>query len=397
MQHWLPPVPLQEKAVTLVAPRIPMTLQLQLSTTSSNDPTHMNSDAPGSHTAKATPALKALVVGAGYFAQFHLRAWQRVSNVTLAEIVEIDTSKHLALQQQYPQVRIITDLADASADIDIVDISTPPATHATLIDKALHHTNALIVCQKPFCNSLAEAHSLARRVAEENRTLAVHENFRFQPWYGRIKALLDQQFIGELQQATFRLRPGDGQGPDAYLQRQPYFQSMPRFLIHETGIHFIDVFRFLFGEPDSVSADLRRLNPAIAGEDAGYFTLRYQSGFRALFDGNRHLDHAADNPRLTLGEMLIEGTGGSLALNGSGQLTHREFGSTQINEIECHFNDIDFGGDCVFRLQSHIADHLINRTPLHNSATDYLLNLELESRVYEASEKQCTIAVNHRA
>ena len=34
----------------------------------------------------------------------------------------------------------------------------------------------------------------------------------------------------------------------AYLERQPYFQTMPRFLVHETAIHLVDVFRFLLGE-----------------------------------------------------------------------------------------------------------------------------------------------------
>jgi predicted dehydrogenase len=44
---------------------------------------------------------------------------------------------------------------------------------------------------------------------------------------------------------------------------------MKRFLIHETGIHLIDVFRFLLGEVRSVYADLTKLNPVIAGEDSG--------------------------------------------------------------------------------------------------------------------------------
>ena len=62
---------------------------------------------------------------------------------------------------------------------------------------------------------------------------------------------------------------GDGWGDNAYLDRQPYFQTMPRLLVVETAIHWIDTFRFLFGEVDAVYARLRRINPAIAGEDAG--------------------------------------------------------------------------------------------------------------------------------
>ena len=95
--------------------------------------------------------------------------------------------------------------------------------------------------------------------------LVVHENFRFSPWYREIRRLIEDGAIGTVYQASFRLRPGDGQGPAAYLDRQPYFQSMERFLVHETAIHFIDTFRYLLGEPESVYADLQRLNPAILG------------------------------------------------------------------------------------------------------------------------------------
>ena len=38
------------------------------------------------------------------------------------------------------------------------------------------------------------------------------------------------------------------------------FQKMEQFLIHETGIHLIDVFRFLFGDIKSVFANLSKLN-----------------------------------------------------------------------------------------------------------------------------------------
>jgi predicted dehydrogenase len=77
----------------------------------------------------------------------------------------------------------------------------------------------------------------------------VHENFRFQPWHREIKGLLEAGTVGtRLHSLTFRSRPGDGWGPGAYLNRQPYFRTMPRLLLHETGVPFIDTFRYLAGE-----------------------------------------------------------------------------------------------------------------------------------------------------
>ncbi|MEO1093255.1 MAG: Gfo/Idh/MocA family oxidoreductase, partial [Pseudomonadota bacterium] len=173
------------------------------------------------------------------------------------------------------------------------------------------------------------------------------ENFRFQPWFRECRKQIDAGALGQVYELAFRLRPGDGQGPRAYLDRQPYFQEMERFLLHETAVHLFDVFRFLLGEVEAVFADLRRLNPAIAGEDAGLVILRFASGSRALFDGNRLADHAAENRRLTMGEMQIDGAKANLRLDGYGRLFLRAHSSNQEDEMAYAWEDRGYGGDCV--------------------------------------------------
>lgn len=340
-------------------------------------------------------SLNVVVIGGGYFANFHINAWQRLPQVNLVAIVEQNVAKHKDLKDKTITTSssntVITDsLRDAVSnfDVDIIDIATPPHTHHALITEAISFKCSFVVCQKPFCGSYASAKAIHKSIAESTTTVVIHENFRFQPWYRTIKTVLENNTLGTTLQAQFRLRPGDGQGPDAYLERQPYFRDMDRFLIHETGIHYIDVFRFLFGEPSALSAELRRLNPAIKGEDAGYFVFHYDNGLRVHFDGNRLLDHAADNSRLTMGEMLIEGTQGSLTLNGTGEILWREYRQTLWQPIDYQFDDNDFGGDCVYHTQKHIVSHLLNNTPLENNLEEYLRNLELEEAVYEASATQ---------
>ncbi|NJM35524.1 MAG: Gfo/Idh/MocA family oxidoreductase, partial [Rhodomicrobium sp.] len=219
----------------------------------------------------------------------------------------------------------------------------------------------------------------------QNALLVVHENFRFQPWYRKIAELIAAGHCGEVYQVGFRLRPGDGQGPGAYLDRQPYFQTMERFLIHETGIHWIDTFRFLLGEPDWVLADLRRLNPAIAGEDAGFFLYGFEDGRRALFDANRLCDHPAENRRRTMGECLVEGSKAVIRLDGDGRLWHRAFGANDWDEIPYECPAKGFGGDCVFALQRHVTGHMLNGTAVENTAKAYLRNLAIEDAVYRSA------------
>jgi len=69
-----------------------------------------------------------------------------------------------------------------------------------------------IICQKPFCGTLQNAQETVKATQS---LLIVHENFRFQPWYRALKSELAKATIGRPYQLTFRLRTGDGQGPDA--------------------------------------------------------------------------------------------------------------------------------------------------------------------------------------
>lgn len=340
-----------------------------------------------------TKKLQVVAIGAGYFSEFHFAAWQRLADTTLGAIVELDASKRIDLRARFPDTLIVESLSQAleQIDADIIDIITPPSTHEAQIDTAIRLTNsAIIICQKPFCGTLEKATAVAERIDQSGRTVIVHENFRFQPWYAEIKTLIDNGSLGQVLQADFRLRPGDGHGPHAYLDRQPYFRDMPRFLIHETGIHWVDVFRYLFGDPQAVSADLRTLNKAIKGEDAGFFAFHYDNGLRAHFDGNRLLDHDAENTRLTLGDMLVEGTEGSLTLSGDGQITLRQFGSRKVLQHHYDFNNVGFGGDCVYRLQQHVVQHALEGAILHNQAVDYIRNLQLEELIYQAAALQKT-------
>lgn len=329
-----------------------------------------------------TGDLRVACLGAGYFAGFHVDGWRRIAGAALVGVADRDADRASATGA--PAYRGLDALL-AETRPDILDIILPPGGHLDAIRKGVAAGVRAIICQKPFCATYAEAIEATELTEAAGIPLIVHENFRFQPWYRTIRAAIEIGRIGDLQQVTFRLRPGDGQGPDAYLSRQSYFQTMERFLVHETAVHWLDTFRYLMGPPQTVYADLRRLNPAIKGEDAGHILLGYADGRRALFDGNRHLDHAADNARLTMGEALIEGTGGAITLTGDGAVHLRAFGARQAEPLLPARDWPGFGGDCVRALQAHVVAALTRGGALENQARDYLGVLMLEDAVYRAA------------
>lgn len=328
-----------------------------------------------------TEVLRVAGVGAGYFSQFHYNSWQRIDRVELTGVCDTDLAKaeNIAPDRAFA---VVSDML-AATETDLVDIITPPASRMAVVE-AVAAAGLPMIVQKPLADDLMGAQDLARVARKAGVGMLVHENFRFQPWYREARRLLDSGLLGEPQGIQFRLRPGDGRGPDAYLARQPYFQQMPRFLIHETGVHFIDTFRYLMGEVGSVMADLRRLNPVIAGEDAGIVLFRFRDGASGIFDGNRLAEMEAQNPRLTMGEMLLDCTEARLRLDGDGGLHLKPHGQPE-RPHDYVWTDTGFGGDCVHAFQRHAAAHFLDGAKAETSVDKYLRNVRIVEAIYESA------------
>jgi D-apiose dehydrogenase len=339
--------------------------------------------------------LRVLGVGAGYFSQFQYLGWQRMAQAECVGIVNRDRAKAQALAERFGIAAVFATLAEALASMrpDLVDIITPPETHHGFVALCVA-ARIPVICQKPFGRDFADALAITECAEAADVPLVVHENVRWQPWYREARRLIDAGRLGALHGVAFRLRPGDGQGPRAYLDRQPYFQQMPQLLVKETAIHWIDTFRYLVGEVDAVYASLRRLNPVIAGEDAGVIVFEFKSGASGLFDGNRLNDHVSSNPRRTLGEAWIEGAAGVLRLDGEARLWWKPHHGAEAEHVYDRGPDDTFGGGACEALQRHVVAHLQHGTPLENTAREYLANLHVQAAVYRsaATHRRVTLA-----
>jgi len=340
--------------------------------------------------------LRVLGVGAGYFSQFQYLGWQRMADVECVGIVNRDVAKARVLADRFGIDAVFGSLDDALAATrpQLIDIITPPETHRSFVAQCVA-AGIPAICQKPFGRDYADAVAITELAEAARVPLVIHENIRWQPWYREAKRLLDAGALGALHSVAFRLRPGDGQGPRAYLDRQPYFQQMPQFLVKETAIHWIDTFRYLAGEVKSVYAALRRMNPVIAGEDAGTIVFEFEPGATGLFDGNRLNDHVATNPRRTMGEAWIEGSGGVLRLDGEARLWWKPHHGAEVEHSYDRGPDDTFGGGACEWLQRHVAAHFLSGAPIENTARDYLTNLRVQAAVYQSAASHRRIELAH--
>jgi len=341
-------------------------------------------------------AHRVAVVGAGYFAAFHLQAWRELG-ATVVGIADLEGARAEDLARRFGAARAFTDVQAMldTAGPTLVDVVLPPQAQDGVVRAALQR-RLPVICQKPFGTDLRQARALAALAQARQTPLVVHENFRFAPWFRECRRLVDAGHFGRLHGISFRLRPGDGQGPQAYMDRQPYFQRMPQLLVRETAVHFVDSFRFLMGEVRAVTARLRRLNPVIAGEDAGLVIFEFDDQRSGLFDGNRLNEHVAGNPRLTMGEMWLEGEAGVMRLDGDARLWWKPQGRPENQHAYARGGEGAFGG-AVTALQAHVLQHLEHGSALENAAADYLANLQVQAAIYHsnASGRRVVMAEFH--
>jgi predicted dehydrogenase len=146
----------------------------------------------------------------------------------------------------------------------------------------------------------------------------INENFRWQAWYRQAKEMLASgalgaPFLARLTERTRFTLP-------SFSHPQAYLAEMPRLAVYELGVHFLDTFRFLFGEPETIFARLHHVSPHVKGEDVQLITLGYrhmtaliQHSWASvpvpMVDTSPELHDYPPPPRLE-----IEGTEGTLIL-----------------------------------------------------------------------------------
>ncbi len=342
---------------------------------------------------KNNKELKIAVIGTGYFSKYHFDAWKRL-NVELVGICSLNFKEAKTIAESHKNCKFFSDYVDMikSTKPDLIDMIVPPNEQLKII-REISKFGVNIVCQKPLTNSITEGRKVLKIVKKSKIRFIVHENFRFQPWHIQIKKMLKQKLIGTPFQISFKMRPGDGQGRNAYMNRQPYFQKMERFLIHETGIHFIDLYRYFFGEIKSVTSFLFRLNKHIKGEDSGIVFFEFKNGVKGLFDANRLSDHIAQDKRLTIGDLFLEGSKGTIRLDGDGNIYYRKFLSNNEKKVKYNWFKRGFAGDSVYAFQKNLLNRIRDNKIIANEIDEYLKNIEIEEAIYKSNLVKKTIDI----
>jgi predicted dehydrogenase len=255
--------------------------------------------------------LRGAIIGFGEVARHgHWPAYADSREAKIAAVVDRTEARRQAARESVAGVATFATIEElaASAEIDFVDICTPPALHGEpMLDAIAQGWHVL--CEKPLLLDLAElekARSLAR---EAGRAVVPVHNWKYAPIVRRATEMLRSGSIGQLREVeveTLRIRDCAVADPDhPNWRRDPAIAGGGVLMDH--GWHAIYLARHWFGEePIEVRADLHRPAPK-AVEDEATLTLVFPSGAAKIF-----LSWRADARRNT---MRLIGERGEIAID----------------------------------------------------------------------------------
>jgi predicted dehydrogenase len=327
--------------------------------------------------------LRGAIIGAGYFAGFQAEGWRRAPGVEIVAVAEplLERAREFAARFGIHGVYATAEELLCCETPDFVDIATRPDGRLALVKLAASQ-RAQVICQKPMAETWEDCLAMVEHCRAANVRLLIHENWRWQPWYREVKKLIDAGVFGRLFHLGFCMRNGDGRSDEPYAA-QPYFRQMPRLLIYETLVHFLDTFRFLAGDIVSVFCRMQRINPLIAGEDYAVIQLGFTSGAQGLIDANRI--SGAVPSEVAFGVFTLEGERASLRMTPQGDLFVTEYGKQEAP----HPYDKPrqgYKGDSVLAAQRHYAACLRDGAFCETEGEEYLKTVKAMFACYESAE-----------
>lgn len=179
-------------------------------------------------------------------------------------------------------------------EIDVIDICTPPGTHAEIAIAAAAAGKA-VLSEKPLDVSYAAAIAAAEAVDAAGVLNAVNFNYRMLPAVALMQRMIEEGAIGEVRQWRGLWLSDEFVDPDIPFDWR-FDRTMGGTTIADLGVHMLDMALWMVGDIDRVSAQsatftAARSTPdgsrAVTVDETSSALLRFASGAVGTFEVGR--------------------------------------------------------------------------------------------------------------
>jgi predicted dehydrogenase len=231
--------------------------------------------------------LRGAIIGFGEVARNgHWPAYLKSREAKIVAVVDRTEERRMAARGSLPGIATFATIEElaAGAEIDFIDICTPPALHGEPMVSALAR-GWHVLCEKPLLLDLVELERVRSLAKQSGRAVVPVHNWKYAPIVRRATEMLRSGAIGQLRGVeveTLRIQDcavADPEHPN--WRRDPAIAGGGVLMDH--GWHAIYLTRHWFGvEPGEVRAALHRTAPTEV-EDEATLTLVFPNGYAKIF------------------------------------------------------------------------------------------------------------------
>ncbi len=248
----------------------------------------------------ATKVLRVGIVGYGMMGRAHAYAYRaapliRPSSITFSPVVMSGRNAE-AVAKAATDCGIDSWVEDwheliERSDVDVVDVCTPPGTHAAIIEAAAR-SGKDVFCEKPLATNYADARSARDAVERAGVRHAIGFNYRRLPAVSLMAEMIANGELGEVHLWRGTWLSDEFVDPDIAFDWR-FESSMGGSTIGDLGSHLIDMATWMLGPIVDVSAMsstfVRRRDDAgrprdVEVDDASSSLVRFSSGAQGTME-----------------------------------------------------------------------------------------------------------------
>lgn len=251
--------------------------------------------------------LQVGIVGCGHISQTHLKAWRRTAGCRVQGLFDVNRTLAQQRAAQFQIKRIYDDLDQLIAHCDVVDVCTPPQTHAEIARRVIEAGRDLVI-EKPLVMEVDEWDQLQQLMARSSSRVTVVHNLKYTQAVQQAKRWIDQGRIGQVISIArqFLVSP---QTDRMLVGQEHWSHRLPGGRWFETLPHELYVMHYLVGPLELAQVTALHTMAAPAGAPADHVVVTLANEHCV---GSIHYSaHCQLNRRMT----VIHGTDGVLMLD----------------------------------------------------------------------------------
>lgn len=201
--------------------------------------------------------IKVGILGAGYIADWHIRALRQVRSVQIVAVCDANASRARSFTERHGIAQSFAAIDEMIRDrrCDAVHVLLPPDLHYDAASRILE-SGTHVFLEKPACTRADDCRKLSEQAKRLSLSVGVGHNFLFTSNYEQLKSDVDSGLLGPLCEVAIVWSKELGQ-----LRGGPFGGWMfrdPGNIMLEIGPHSVSHLLDLIGEPDKLTVETDR-------------------------------------------------------------------------------------------------------------------------------------------